>query len=83
MVQKIIKVGNSFAVTIPKNLLQSMGVAEEGLVRVEKAQKKGRVILDFVTEKEMVEEVVDPEVYSVAKSLLARYLPAFKELAKK
>jgi len=83
MLQKVITVGNSYAVTIPKGFVESFKLPKEGFVDVYEEPKKGRIILDFTREKDMVEGVVDNEVYKVAKQLLRRYLPAFKELAKK
>lgn len=82
MVQKIIQVGNSYAVTIPKSVIDSFGATKEEFVNVYEEPKRRRVIISFMKE-ETVDSVVDPEVYQVAKRLLKRYLPAFKELAKK
>lgn len=82
MLQKIIKVGNSYAITIPKNFLKELGGFDQPVARVSLQANTKRVIVDFASEK-VTEDVVDMEVYQVAKSLLKRYLPAFKELAKK
>lgn len=83
MLQKIIKVGNSFAVTIPKKVIDSLKASDENLVDVKIESHKRRIIVDFTKEEKVMDEIIDPEVYKVAKSLLRRYLPAFKELAKK
>lgn len=83
MLQKIIQVGNSYAVTIPKGFVESFKLPKEGFVDIYEEPKKRRIVLDFTKEKDMVDEVVDKEVYKVAKQLLRRYLPAFKELAKR
>ena len=83
MLQKIIQVGNSYAITIPKNLLESVRIQSGDYAEVKEGQKRGRIIVDLVREEEIAEDVIDPEVYRVAKQLLRRYLPAFKELAKK
>lgn len=82
MLQKIIQVGNSYAITIPKKFLDALKFPEDGLVKIHQDQKKGKIVVDFMQE-EAVEQVVDKEVYKVAKQLLKRYLPAFKELANK
>ncbi|MBI2018879.1 hypothetical protein HYS96_04210 [Candidatus Daviesbacteria bacterium] len=82
MLQKIIQVGNSYAVTIPKSIIEAYGVAKEKFVNLYEEPKKKRVVISFVTE-DSTDEIVDTEVYMVAKKLLKRYLPAFKELAKK
>lgn len=82
MLQKIIQVGNSYAVTIPKSIIDAYGAAKEKFVNLYEEPKKRRVVISFVTE-DSTDEIVDPKVYKVAKNLLKRYLPAFKELARK
>ncbi len=82
MLQKIIQVGNSYAVTIPKSVVDDFGVTREEFVNVYEEPKKKRIIISFMKE-EILDSVIDPEVYQVAKNLLKRYLPAFRELAKK
>lgn len=83
MLQKIIKVGNSYAVTIPKDFVKSRGVNDAQTVSLKINEETDEVVLKFGIDQESVKEVVDPEVYKVAKQLLKRYLPAFKELATK
>ncbi len=83
MVPKVLTVGNSSALPLPKKFIEALHFPEEGIVRVNQYPQKGRLVVDFLREEETVEEVVDKEVYQVAKQLLRRYLPAFKELAKK
>lgn len=82
MLQKIIQVGNSYAVTIPKSIIDAYGAAKEKFVNLYEEPKKKRIVISFVTE-DATDEIVDPKVYKVAKNLLKRYLPAFKELARK
>lgn len=83
MLQKIIQVGNSYAITIPKNLLQQKMIKSGDYAEVREGQKRGRLIVDLVREEEVAEDIIDTDVYRIAKQLLRRYLPAFKELAKK
>lgn len=83
MLQKIIKVGNSFAITISKKFIDSLGISSGDTVDVQIESHKKRIIVKFNKEKEITNTVVDPEVYKVAKNVLRRYLPAFKELAKR
>jgi antitoxin component of MazEF toxin-antitoxin module len=80
MMQKLITVGNSKALTISRQILKQVGDVDMAKVQFEPSKK--RLIVDF-DPKEVVDSVVDPEVYSVAKSLLKRYDKAFAELAKK
>lgn len=80
MIQKIIKVGNSYAVTIPKGFLDSL---EDRQVRVKQDYDNKRLIIDFTSQTDELKDAVDPEVLRVGKQLLTRYHAAFEELAKK
>lgn len=82
MIQKIIQVGNSYAITIPKKIIESLKLDKRGFADVYEEPENKRIVIDL-SDREVVDEVVDKEVYKVAKDLLRRYLPAFKELAKK
>lgn len=82
MLQKIIQVGNSYAVTIPKSVIDAFAITKDEFVSVYEDPKKKRVVISFAAE-DTAAETIDPEVYMVAKKLLKRYLPAFKELARK
>ena len=72
MLQKIIKVGNSAAVLIPKSVLttENLKIGDTIDITINTPRKK------------TAKTVVDKEVYAVATDLLKRYLPAFKKLAK-
>ena len=83
MLQKIIKVGNSYAVTIPKGFLAMFDGQEDRQVRIEQDYKKKRLIVDFTPQEEEIKDIVDPDVLRVGKDLLKRYHAAFAELAKK
>ena len=83
MIQKIIKVGNSAAVTIPKDFLRltKTRVGAEIILRLK--PDLGRVIIDLPKKKKLDKKTIDKEVYLIAKDLLKRYRPAFKELAQR
>lgn len=81
MIQKIIKVGNSAAVTIPKECLTDLGASVGDSVTVKYRSPNSLVVKVDGVKK--AEAVIDPEVHRVAKGLLKRYLPAFKELNKR
>lgn len=83
MLQKIIQVGNSAAITIPKNFLRLLNGRVGRMVNVESYPERRELVIKIPKKKEEIEDVIDPEVYKVAKDLLQRYLPAFKELAKR
>lgn len=78
--QKLITVGNSKAITISKQILNQVG--DPDMVKIQFEPTKRRLIVDF-NPQEIVDDVIDQEVYAVAKSLLKRYSSAFSELAKK
>lgn len=80
MIQKLITVGNSKALTISKDILKEVGDVDIANVNFDPTKK--RLTVDF-GKQETVDNVVDPEVYKVAKSILKRYNKAFAELAKK
>lgn len=80
MMQKLITVGNSKALTISKDILKQVGNVEVAKVKFDSSKK--RLTVDF-NPQDVVDAVVDPEVYSIAKSLMKRYGKAFAELAKK
>lgn len=77
--QKLITVGNSKALTISKDILKQVNNADVAKVSFEASKK--RLIIDFNSKE--VTEVIDKEIYGVAKNLLKRYSKAFAELAKK
>lgn len=81
MIQKLITVGNSKALTISKNILKQVGDVDMAKVSFEASKK--RMVVDFNPQEVVDAAVIDQEVYSVAKSLLKRYGKAFAELAKK
>lgn len=83
MLQKVIKVGNSYALTIPRDFMVAQGITDAQLIDLQVDNQQGKIIIEVKSNQEETEGVVDPEVYKVAKQLLKRYLPAFKELATK
>lgn len=83
MIQKIIKVGNSAAVIIPRKFLKKLNASIGNEVILKVQPQKKRVIIEIPNLEDIPEEIIDKEVYTVAKDLLNSYLPAFKELAKR
>lgn len=79
MEQLIIQIGNSAGVIIPQAMRKQAGIEPGDKVMLE--NKGNQIVLS--KSRMIVDQVVDPEVYKVAKDLMRRYLPAFKELAKK
>lgn len=81
--QKMIRIGNSLGMTFPKDFVDARSLTETQLIELQTNVKTGEFFGKITKPKEHVQDIVDPEVYKVAKQLLKRYLPAFKELAKK
>lgn len=82
MTQKIIRVGNSAAVTIPKSILKESGVKIGTKVNISYKADLDYVILEIPRKYAATQTVIDKEVFAVANDLLKRYLPAFKKLAR-
>lgn len=82
MLQKIIQVGNSAAVTIPKGFLREINGRIGSRVNVQTNIGKRQLILSWPKPKKK-EKIIDEEVYRVAKRLLKRYRSVFEVLAKK
>ncbi len=82
MIQKIIPVGNSAAVILPKSILEESGVKIGSKVNVSYKADLGHVVLEVPRKRTSTQVVIDKEVYAVANDLLKRYLPAFKKLAR-
>lgn len=82
MIRKIIRVGNSAAITIPKSILKESGVKVGAKVNVSYKADMGHVILEVPRKRTSTQVIIDKEVYAVANDLLKRYLPAFKKLAR-
>ena len=79
--QKIIRVGNSAAITLPKSVLVGSGVKIGTKVNVSYKEDLGTLVVDLPRRRAPTKAVIDKEVYATATDLLRRYLPAFKKLA--
>jgi putative addiction module antidote len=76
MTQKVLKVGSSAAVTIPKKSLEELGLKPGDKVIVEIDKKRRAVVIKPATK-------VDEELLSWTKKFIDRYRPALEALAKK
>ncbi|MBI3305433.1 AbrB/MazE/SpoVT family DNA-binding domain-containing protein [Candidatus Parcubacteria bacterium] len=77
MTQKVLKVGTSAAVTIPKKSLQELGLKIGDRVAVEVHRKSRKVVIE-----PMVREL-DPALLEWTRKFINRYRPALEALAKK
>lgn len=78
MIQKVLKVGDSAAVTISRELLRNFHLKIGDQVKVESDEKRGVIMVL------PVREVKDEAEFTAwTKEFLAQYGPALKALAKK
>jgi len=75
MTQKVLKVGSSAAVTIPKKSLEELGLKIGDTVRVEIDKKHRKVLIEPSVK-------IDKELVDWTKKFIKRYRPALEELAK-
>lgn len=76
MTQKVLKVGSSAAVTLPKKSLEELGLKIGDTVSVE-IDKKGKAVIIQPLLK------VDKELIDWTERFIERYRPALEALAKK
>ncbi|OHA32356.1 MAG: hypothetical protein A2928_04405 [Candidatus Taylorbacteria bacterium RIFCSPLOWO2_01_FULL_45_15b] len=77
MIQKVLKVGSSAAVTIPKKSLEELGLKVGDQVKVSVDSDKKRVTIGpIVSEKK-------DEMYDWTKKFIKKYRKALEELADK
>ena len=76
MAHKVLRVGSSAAVTIPKSLMEELGLKIGDMVTVEVDKKTGTVLVKPVMK-------VDKELVDWTDSFIKKYRPALEALAKK
>lgn len=77
MTQKVLKVGSSAAVTIPKKALDELGIKIGDQVSIDIDKKKKKVSIQRVGKQ------VDRELLSWTRKFIERYRPALEALARK
>ena len=77
MTQKVLKVGSSAAVTIPKGSLKELGLAIGDQVNVVVDKKSKRMIIEAAASE------IDREVLDWTDTFIKRYRPALDALSKK
>lgn len=80
MTQKVLKVGDSAAVVIPKDILRESGLSVGDLVIVH-TKKRGGVSVDPVDKNKLSPE--DEKVLKLALDFIERYRSDLEALAKK
>ena len=76
MAQKVLRVGSSAAVTIPKSSLDKLGLKIGDRVTVETDKKTGSVVIKPI-------DKIDKELIDWTDSFIKKYRPALEALAKK
>lgn len=77
MTRKILQIGSSVGVTIPKSILDKLGL--EAGEEVEVREENGEILL----EKASGDSVVDPELAEWTDKFIDTYRPALEELSDK
>ena len=77
MTQKVLRIGSSVAVVIPKKSLKELGLKAGDEVVVEVDRKNRKVLIEPVIKE------VDKEVLQWSRKFIERYRPALEALAKK
>ena len=75
MIQKVLRVGSSAAVTIPKKALAELGlkVGDEVVLSIDSEAKRFSV---------KARGAIDPKIVAWARGFMKKYRPALKALAK-
>ena len=78
MLQKVIKVGNSLAVTMPSEFIKQSGLKSGDKILVETSMKTLTLTADLEAETGLT-----PEFDKSVRDFIKKYKPALKALAKK
>lgn len=81
MERRLFKTGNSVVISLPKEILDGLGLADGENVSLEFDRQKKRVILTPV-EKPMAIAGVDENFAHQVNEFIEQYRPALEELAK-
>ena len=79
MVRKIYKTGNSLVVSLPKDLLQELGLIEGSEVNIAVDQENGKITIEPL-QKTIVD--ITPAFAKQLDDFIEQYRPALEELAK-
>lgn len=81
MKRRLFKTGNSVVISLPKEILDGLGLAYGENVSLELDRQKKRIIITPV-EKPQVVAGVDENFAHQVNEFIEQYLPALEELAK-
>jgi putative addiction module antidote len=80
MVRKLFKTGNSIVVSLPKDVIEPLGVSEGTDVSVELDREKGQIVIRPVQSSNP--GVIDAEFARQVAEFIEEYRPALEALAK-
>jgi len=83
MLQKIIKVGNSSAITLPHKILKEEGLLPGDMFDVQVTKEPFRVILEPHKKLLHKKAAITPEFVRSVDEFIQAYRPALEELAQK
>jgi len=81
MIRKIFKTGNSVVVSLPKDALEQLGVAEGADVQVELDEQNRQIVIRPV--ELPVAGIIDEDFAKQVADFIKRYKPALDALANK
>ncbi|OGG66606.1 hypothetical protein A3C21_02870 [Candidatus Kaiserbacteria bacterium RIFCSPHIGHO2_02_FULL_59_21] len=76
MIQKILKIGSSIGITIPKNTAEELGLSAGDTVEFTVNKRQKQILVQPIAS-------FDAELVSWTKQFIERYRPALEALAKK
>lgn len=82
MLRKICHIGNSYGISIPKEILEKLHLTAGAHVDVRVDEKANKIIIKPAARKSLSSEI-DKEFASQVKGFIERYKPALKVLAEK
>ena len=82
MLRKICHIGNSYGVSIPKEILEKLHLTAGAQVDIKVDEKANKIIIKPAVQKSLSSEI-DRQFASQVKDFIERYKPALKALAEK
>ena len=80
MLRKLFKTGNSIVVSLPKDIIEPLGVSEGTDVSVELDREKGQIIIRPV--EDPIAGVIDADFARQVAEFIEEYRPALEALSK-
>jgi putative addiction module antidote len=80
MLRKLFKTGNSIVVSLPKDVIDPLGVSEGADVSVELDRDRGQIVIRPV--ENPIAGMIDPDFAGQVTEFIKEYRPALEALAK-